>query len=279
MSVGGENCDAANYGPFASQINCDDCDYFGHPRMLVRWERSYMRILLKHGRGTDSSSSGDDVDDINDIYASVAVVGDSNVGKTTLLYRVLRSEFKSDRHETIGCDYEMLRVMSRHPHYDRPTMVKLVDTAGTEKYGAYAKQALRGIDGILLVFNAMDRTSFQNIVDKWNAVVDDRNPYCIKTLVATHIDLYSALPAEKRWMDHIDMIGRARALGCKGGFHAVSSCTGTHVLSMMSEVIDGIIKHQKSLEEELEEEEKERQSNSIIRIRAQSKEYHKTCVC
>ncbi len=211
------------------------------------------------------------------VYLTLAVVGDATVGKTTLLYRVITGRYKGERYETVGCEQETLSVFSNHPHYDRETQLELVDTAGTERYGAFVKQTLHHVDGVLLVFNALDRGSFQSVVEKWNELVDSVNPYCVKTLVATHADVYAEQSAEKRWMDSVDMRARAKMMGCRGGFHAVSSRSGAHVEALFVETVDLVISYKQWLEKCAD---KEQSGGGVINIRASSrKEYHKTCVC
>ena len=76
-------------------------------------------------------------------------VGDSTVGKTTLIMRVVEGCFKENITATIGLDYkhQTRKVASRDVD------VELWDTSGQDKFRSVAKNFFRGSDGIFLVFS------------------------------------------------------------------------------------------------------------------------------
>jgi len=222
----------AGNGERSTLYSCDR-DANGHQRKLVRCR----------SREPDTDVPSAD----NEVYVKLAVVGDANVGKTTLLLRFLHDRFEEKRRVTEGVDCQAIWLKSNHPHYDRRTHVQLIDTAGQERYSAMVPQMLSGAQGIFLVFDATSEESFARVCNYWLDMVQRRNQSCVCMLVATKGDLYAALQGKARWMDRMDMREQAALLNCAGGFHVCSAKVGAHVNAMMIEMIDLAIEHEKKL--------------------------------
>jgi small GTP-binding protein len=208
---------------------------------LVNESMGVRRLVRCPERGLyDEYGEGDDAPDadMDATYITVAVIGDACVGKTSLLRRFLADEFDGARNETLGVDYSSLWLMTRHPAYDRLTNLKLIDTAGQERYAAIVPQMFNGAQGIALVFDSTDEQTYARVCNHWRPMVRRRNPYCTLALIANKCDLYDALPPDARWMDSIDWHDQARLLGCAGGFHRMSALDGRGVHSAFVELVD-----------------------------------------
>jgi len=89
-------------------------------------------------------------------------VGDSTVGKTTLIMRVVEGCFKENITATIGLDYKhQTRKVA-----GRDVDVELWDTSGQDKFRSVAKNFFRGSDGIFLVFSMVEDKSAESL-DFW----------------------------------------------------------------------------------------------------------------
>ena len=90
----------------------------------------------------------------------VALMGDSEVGKTAICHAFLNVEFILGGTATVGID-----------RYDRKIKLKnkkeikliLWDTAGEERYRSAAYKTIKSVHAIALVFDVTKRKSFQNV--------------------------------------------------------------------------------------------------------------------
>jgi small GTP-binding protein len=223
-----------------SKIYSSDRDENGYTRKLVR-------CTAGGGSSADELGANGTATRLEEIYVKLAVIGDANVGKTTLLTRFLHDRFEEKRRATEGIDCRTVWLKSNHPAYDRKTHLTLVDTAGQERYSAIVPQMFSGAQGIFLVFDATNEKSFERVCNYWLDMVLRRNPTCVCMLVATKCDLYIDLPPERRWMDKLDMHKQARLLNCAGGFHACSAKVGAHINAMIVEMVDLAMEHELKL--------------------------------
>jgi Ras-related protein Rab-8A len=84
------------------------------------------------------------------------------VGKTSLMRRFTEDAFSSAFVSTIGIDFRY-KVVTRN---ERKVRLEIWDTAGQERFKSITTSYLRGAQGILIVYDVTDRTSFQR-VDAW----------------------------------------------------------------------------------------------------------------
>ena len=88
-------------------------------------------------------------------------IGESGVGKTSILRRFVENEFSKTHLATIGIDY---RTKVLHI-YGKDIKLKIWDTAGQERYHNITSQIYKGADGIILVFDVNEEISFTKIKD------------------------------------------------------------------------------------------------------------------
>ena len=107
----------------------------------------------------------------------IALLGDSTVGKSTIVTKYLKLDYKDDLLATIGSDkYDSKFTLENGEN------IKLIiwDTAGQERFRSVALQALKAVQGIILVFDLTKRESFINI-NNWLETVKENlhNPNLI----------------------------------------------------------------------------------------------------
>ena len=87
------------------------------------------------------------------------VIGDSSVGKTSLITRYTNGIFKEEYLATVGLDY-----YSKTEEIDNQKIqIKLWDTAGQERYKALTQNYFRSAEGVLLAFDVSNEESFKNL--------------------------------------------------------------------------------------------------------------------
>ena len=162
-----------------------------------------------------------------DYKFKVAIVGDSCVGKSSLLYREVYNDFLNIYEPTVAVGFS-----SKNIKYNN-NIVKLNvwDLSGDDRYRTVLKSYLKHVDLILLVYDVTNINSFNNIKE-WVTFVESSqiiNPIYI--LLANKID------CDKRVVD-VD-IGIQYALKNKMIYLDVSAKTGKtmNFLNMISEVL------------------------------------------
>ena len=96
----------------------------------------------------------------NKVAIKIGLLGDADVGKTSICNTYIGIEFTYDTLTTIGVDRFERRITLKNEEE-----VKLIiwDTAGQERFRSAAYKAIRAVQGIILVFDFTRRNTFNNI--------------------------------------------------------------------------------------------------------------------
>lgn len=97
-----------------------------------------------------------------DIIMKILLLGESAVGKSNLLLRYSRDEFKIDMRSTIGVEFQSKYLKLK----DLNIKAQIWDTAGMERYRSITSAYYRGAKGVIIVYDITRRETF-NCVDKW----------------------------------------------------------------------------------------------------------------
>ncbi|CAF2378975.1 unnamed protein product [Rotaria sp. Silwood2] len=94
-----------------------------------------------------------------DFIFKLVLIGDSSVGKSNLLLRFTRNEFRLDTQSTIGVEfaYKQLAIDGKK------IKTQVWDTAGQERFKTVIPQFYRGSEGALAVFDLTKPDSFDHI--------------------------------------------------------------------------------------------------------------------
>ncbi|VDL70170.1 unnamed protein product [Nippostrongylus brasiliensis] len=115
------------------------------------------------------------------------MIGESSVGKSSLLLRFVDDTFDQTYPSTIGIDFKIRTV-----NVDGSVIkLQIWDTAGQEKFRTLASSYYRGSHGIFIVFDITNEKTFHNIPYWLNNVERFANSNVIKFLVGNKSDLES----------------------------------------------------------------------------------------
>ena len=89
----------------------------------------------------------------------VIVLGDSGVGKTSLLNRFVKQEYSQHYRATIGADFLSKEIVIGEKHVS----LQLWDTAGQERFQSLGMAFYRGADVCILVYDITNLKSFESI--------------------------------------------------------------------------------------------------------------------
>jgi Ras-related protein Rab-7A len=96
------------------------------------------------------------------VLLKVIVLGDSGVGKTSLMNQFVNRRFSNQYKATIGADFLTKEVMLE----DKLVTMQIWDTAGQERFQSLGVAFYRGADACVLVYDITNRRSFEQL-DSW----------------------------------------------------------------------------------------------------------------
>ncbi|EAN31996.2 GTP-binding protein ypt2 [Theileria parva strain Muguga] len=96
-----------------------------------------------------------------DYLFKLVLIGDSGVGKSCLLLRFADDSFTDSYITTIGVDFRFRTLFVK----DKRVKLQIWDTAGQERFRTITSTYYRGADGIIMVYDITDKSSFEHIND------------------------------------------------------------------------------------------------------------------
>ena len=94
-----------------------------------------------------------------DIKCQLLIIGDSTVGKTSILSRYANGTFNSSYLATVGLDN-----FTKDELIDNKMVrIKIWDTAGQERYKSLTKGFFRNAQGIMIVYDVTNSETFENL--------------------------------------------------------------------------------------------------------------------
>ena len=97
----------------------------------------------------------------------IILIGNSGVGKTSLYRKLSTGEFCEANISTIGVEKRTIYINFTDDKNDKKKInVSLFDTAGQEKFRSITLSYFKGTDGILLMYDITNRSTFEN-VEMW----------------------------------------------------------------------------------------------------------------
>lgn len=120
-----------------------------------------------------------------DYIFKTIIVGDSGVGKTTLLYKYLYGEYISQYSSTIGVNYVSKKIVISD---NIKIKLQIWDTAGQERFRSIIRSYFRNTAGCIIAYDVTNATSFENC-SYWITKVTNENPNVKILLLGTKNDL------------------------------------------------------------------------------------------
>lgn len=123
------------------------------------------------------------------ILLKIIVLGESGVGKTSLLLRYVERKFTMNTKSTIGANFLTKEVEVD----DKVATCQIWDTAGQERFQGLGTAFYRGSDGVIFVFDVTQRRTFEEL-EHWKEafliqVGQEGNKDFPMIIIANKIDL------------------------------------------------------------------------------------------
>ena len=121
---------------------------------------------------------------MTEINIKLLLVGDSNVGKTSLLLKYADNSYPSEHVATVGIEYR-IKIFD---YNNFKTKLQIWDTAGQERFHSITNNFFRNADGILFVFDLTNRKSFEGAIN-WIKEAEEVGNFFQKLLIGNKSDL------------------------------------------------------------------------------------------
>ena len=120
-----------------------------------------------------------------DNILKIIIVGDSGVGKSNFLFRFINDQFSKIYQTTVGIDCKSKVCIL--PKSKKKVKINLWDTAGQERYMSINKMYFQKIQGIILMYDITQRSSFERL-PKWVQLINETTFNIPVILIGNKID-------------------------------------------------------------------------------------------
>ena len=103
------------------------------------------------------------------IVYKILILGDSNVGKTSILLRFCDGKYDPESLTTVGLDYKKKFIKKKNKNIK----LNICDTAGQERFRAIAKSVIKNADGIIIMYDISKKNTFHSIKDWINSIKEN----------------------------------------------------------------------------------------------------------
>ena len=185
------------------------------------------------------------------IVLKLLLLGDSSVGKTSILLKYISNKFDDSSISTVGVDY-----MDKIIDYNKfKIKLQIWDTSGEEKFRTITKNFYRNADGLLVVFDLTKKESYDHI-KSWINEAKENNDKLKTILIGNKLDLKD---------ERIVAIDVAKQFAEKNNLKYIetSAKDGTNINESFQAIID-LLFDGKSSEEILHEFTKQDSSLSVV---------------
>ena len=101
--------------------------------------------------------------DPDEIGIKVTLIGESSVGKTSIINRYTKNAFTQEMESTLGANYSQKKITL----HKQKIRMDLWDTAGQEKYRAIGRHFYKESYIVCLVYDITNRDSFEKLKSVW----------------------------------------------------------------------------------------------------------------
>jgi small GTP-binding protein len=166
---------------------------------------------------------------MSELILRVILLGDSNVGKTSLIMRYIKNEFKNSFISTIGVEYDS-KIIKKGK---KDICLEIIDTGGQEKFHCLTKSFFNKVDGIIFVFDLTNKESFENLKN-WLKEAESYTEDFEYILVGNKKDLINSIEVNQESLKDNDLFNDTK-------YFEVSAKTGENIEECFEELTDLIL--------------------------------------
>jgi len=161
----------------------------------------------------------------------ICLLGEANVGKTSLVYRFIENKFRGNYKSTLGVN--LLKKDTNIKEFGNVS-AQIWDLGGQESFRSLRKLYLEGANGALVIYDCTKRSSYEKL-EEWILDFKDARGDEPLLLIGNKSDLIDAIKVQ-------ESEGLELAKSYNMEFISTSAKTGSNVESAFSEIIKRILK-------------------------------------
>ena len=205
-----------------------------------------------------------------DVACQLLIIGDSCVGKTSLLTRYTTGTFKEEYIATVGIDY----YTKNETINDKIISIKLWDTVGQERYKALTQNFFKNAEGVMVVYDITKVDSFDNLKFWINSIkqnMENKNIIIPVIIIGNKVDM-----EDMREISNENAENFAKENNYK--YFETSAKTGEGIDNAVRELVNQVLNHSNNnLDEQKESRKNSIQLNDEKKEKKEKKKKKKCC--
>ena len=191
----------------------------------------------------------------------IIIIGDTSVGKTALLSKYLKGVFPTSPLSTVATEFATKIIQIKEGGYIK---AQIWDTAGQEKYKSITFHHYKKSVGGLIVYDVTKRSSFDNVKNWYNDLINLGEKGCVIALVGNKLDL---VERNERKREVSKLEAQAYAEDNHMLFFETSAYNGTNINDIFEELLQTIYTERRKIPE-LKERDKILESQNVINLKS-----------
>eukprot|EP01038_Epipyxis_sp_PR26KG_P008574 gene8574-11586_t len=202
---------------------------------------------MEEGDENTKDLSADDGESLekDDVVVKIGLVGDAQVGKTTLMVKYVENKFDEDYIQTLGVNFMEKRINLRNTEIT----FTIWDLGGQREFLSMLPLVCNDAVAIFFMFD-LSRKPTLNSIKEWYRQARGLNRTAHAFLVGTKYDIYITLPPEE--MDEIDKLARKYAKAMKAPLIFCSASHSINVQKMFKIVLAKVFELKSTVQEIVE---------------------------
>ena len=194
----------------------------------------------------------------------ILILGDTSVGKTSILLQFCEGKYDPETLTTIGIDYKKKFIKKNNKNIQ----LNICDTAGQERFRAIGKNLIKSADGIIVMYDISSKRSFHNIKDWINNIIESVDINKIGLVIAGNkMDLNDKREVDEKMRQNLEEKQKIKVIETSAKDNINVNELFINLVDRMEELGLGIVHHSSSLDEKDDEPEK----NNVQLNKSQSK--------
>ena len=200
------------------------------------------------------------------VSCKVVLIGESGVGKTSIISRFITNTFSSILMSTTGASFATKSIYLEKE--DRTVKFEIWDTAGQEKYRSLAKVFYKNAQVCLLVYDISRKTSLDEIKNYWfKEIKNNATDNIILALAGNKSDMYEFEEVSdeeaKNYAKEINAIFQKTSAKTDVGVNELFKMIGQKVVNPQAENTSNLTKdEQKKRGDKLKKDKIKKENNS-----------------
>ena len=137
-------------------------------------------VLNKIGEEEEKNAASPSlISNKNTYNLKIILLGEINVGKSSIIRRYLDNKFNEEAGCSLGCESKMKKL---DIDQENEAVLQIWDTAGEEKFNSVTKQYYNDSNGVMVVYDITKENSFKKL-EKWIKDINNNAPKGVTIMI------------------------------------------------------------------------------------------------